>query len=302
MLWRCGIKFERVVIRGEREPSGIPLVVGSATHATAAKNLTNKIEKGTLLTREAVQDYARDNFIQEWQKVPVVLTEEEKDAGLEATKGMAQDQTIDLSLAYHYGIAPKIIPNRIERPWVLEAQGYPFDLSGKWDVDEDYYKQSNGGDPTRIINIRDTKTRKTNPGQIEVATSDQYTLYSMAKFTLDGVMPNEVIQDTLIKPTKTREALAISYRSTRTKEDFQIFFHRFELACKIVEKGIFTPANSYGFDSPCPYCGFFLDGSCKYVNSKRILAIQKKEETHGSKTKSSGDLIAGLESALGIGG
>jgi len=306
MLWRCGYKFERVVINGEKEPPGIPLVVGSATHGTNAKNLNNKIERGTLLTREAVQDFARDEFVKEWQKVPVILTDQEISLGLSKVKGAAQDQTIALSKAYHYDVAPQIIPNRVERPWVLIAEGYPFDLSGTWDVDEDYFKEGRDGEPKRIVNIRDTKTRKTDTGQTEVDRSDQYTAYVMSKYILDKVMPTAVIQDTLIKPTATRpDAIAKIYRSTRTKEDFKIFFRRFEAACRIIEKGIFTPAGSYGFDSPCGYCGFYLNKSCPFINSKRLLNIpkqtSKRSEQNGTGNKDPKQLISALESALGDG-
>lgn len=305
MLWKCGYKFERIVIKGEKEPPGIPLIVGSATHGTNAKNLNNKIEKGTLLTREAVQDFARDEFVKEWQKMPVILTEEEIEIGLNKVKGMAQDSTIALSKAYHYDIAPKIIPNRVERPWVLVADGYPFDLAGTWDVDEDYYKDKSIEEPVRVVNIRDTKTRKTDTGQSEVDRSDQYTVYAMAKFTLDKIMPTAVIQDTLIKPTATRpDATAKVYKSTRTKEDFQIFFRRFETACRIIEKGIFTPASSYGFDSPCGYCGFFLDKSCPFINSKRLLSIPKTQTSKRRRQDGTGtqDPISVLESAIRGGG
>lgn len=302
MLWTCGIKFQRVVINGEREPMGVPLIVGSATHSTAAQNLTQKKDKGFLLTREAVQDYARDNFVSEWQKSPLVFSDNEKDQGIDKVKGVAQDHTIILSLGYHYEVAPQIRPNRIERPWVLVADGYPFDLAGKWDVDEDYYRQPNpDAEPQRIINLRDTKTRKTDAGQSEVDRSDQYTLYAIAKKTIDGVMPQNVIQDTLIKPTPSNpEGRVRIYKSTRTQDDFNVFFRRFGTACRIIEKGIFTPASSYGFDSPCHYCGFALDGSCKFINSKRLFKAQTKTggENGTAKPKSTAELIAGLKATV----
>lgn len=302
MLWRCGEKFRRVVINGEREPSGVPLIIGSATHSTAAQNLTQKKDKGFLLTREAVQDYAMDNFAAEWNKSTLILNEEEQEQGINKVKGTAQDHTIALSLGFHYDVAPKVRPSRIERPWVLVADGYPFDLAGRWDYDEDFFRDMRDAEPQRIVKLHDIKTRKTDAGQAEVDRSDQYTLYAMAKKTIDGIMPQEVIQDTLIKPTKTNpDGLVRIYRSTRTQEDFAIFFRRFEAACRIIEKGIFTPASSYGFDSPCHYCGFALDGSCKFINSKRIFKSttqQTKGGTHGTTKKSTAELIAGLAATV----
>ena len=110
LLYRCGEKFRRIVLEGEREPSTIPLIIGCATHATVAKNLNNKIEKGALFTKEAMQDYSRDDFVREWQESQVMLSSEEVSQGLSKTKDFAQDQTIRLVTAHHYDIANLINP------------------------------------------------------------------------------------------------------------------------------------------------------------------------------------------------
>jgi len=264
LLYKCGYKFSRAVLDGEKEPPTVPLVVGTATHTTVAKNLNHKIDKGTLLTKEAIQDYSKDDFIKEWQESPVVLNEEEVAQGLKKTKDFAQDQARELIIAHHYDIANKINPKIIERKWVLKAKEFDYDLAGQMDIDEGNQ-------------IRDTKTMKVNGGQRIVDLSEQYTFYALAKYTIDGIMPDFVIQDNLIKPTKTRSAYGIIYKSTRTKEDFKIAVSRFALACEIIKKGSFVPANP--IDPLCSpkFCGFYP--TCPYVNGKRIipLTITKKE-------------------------
>ena len=273
LLYRCGYKFSRVVLGGDREPSTTPLIVGTATHSTVAIDLTNKIEKGFLLPREAVKDHSRDEFIKSWEESPIVFNDEEKAHGLDRTKGKLQDQTIQLVAEHHYAVAPFIKPKAVERKWVLEAPKYPYDMAGMIDVDED-------------IGIRDTKTRKTNLGQAEVDKSEQYTFYALAKYLLDGIMPEYVVQDNLIKPTKKQPARAISYYSTRTRDDFNVLYRRFDQANKIIKAGIFTPANPCDWWCSKDFCGFAGDGSCPYFNSKSRKPINnqiEKEKDHGKQ-------------------
>jgi len=292
MLYHCGIKFERIVLKGDKEPPPTHLIVGEATHRAIAKNLTNKIERGTLLSKEVMQDMAHDEFIKTWESNPVVLNDEEVSQGFGKTKDNAQDMTIALTTEHHYMIAPRIFPKAVERKWVLEAVDYPFDIAGTIDVDEELDFDFKAGVflPKKITRIRDTKTRKTNLGQKEVDSSEQYTLYAMAKFYIDGVMPDKVIQDNLVKPTKTRPAYAISYESTRTKEDFAVMHRRFEQACRIIEKGAFTPASTSDWWCSKDFCGFAANGTCHYFNSKRTTYYPKtetrKEQDHGKITGS----------------
>lgn len=300
ILYRCGEKFRRVVLEGEKEPATIPLIVGSATHVTIAKNLNNKINKGTLFTKEAVQDYSRDDFIQEWQNSPVILNDEERFQGLQRTKDNAQDQTIRLVTAHHYELAPKINPSIVERKWVLEAPDQAYDMAGTIDIDEKRNIVQGNGFIKEISGIRDTKTRKTNVGQREIDCSEQYTFYALAKFMLDGRIPDYVAQDNLIKPTKRRDAYCISYKSIRTIDDFKIVERRFAQANRIIKAGIFTPANPSDWWCSKDFCGFAANGSCPYFNSKTrkdVISpiIQKGEKDNGRQNET---IIETLERTL----
>lgn len=279
MLYRCGEKFRRVFLEKEKEPPTTPLVIGTATHAVIARDLGNKIERGVLLPREAIRDHTRDEFAKAWETMPVVLNQEEIDDGLQKTRDTCQDITIELALLHHYDIAPKITPKHVERTWVIEATGYPYDLAGTIDVDEIVeFDREKGLFLTRpIFKIRDTKTKAKNIGQREVDTSEQYTFYHFAKYMLDGILADYVIQDNLIKPTKTRPAVALSYQSTRTIDDHVVVQRRFETACDVIQKGAFTPANPSDWWCSKEFCGFAATGRCKYFNSKRSTIITKGE-------------------------
>ena len=287
MLYRCGEKFKRVVLDGEREPSTTPLVVGTTAHSSIANNLNHKINKGHLLTREAVQDFTRDDFVKTWQGSQIVLNEEEISQGLSKTRDILQDQTIQLVTEHHYVIAPIIKPVSVERKWVLEAEGFDYDMAGTIDVDEG-------------VGIRDTKTKKTNLSQAEVEKSEQYTFYALAKFMIDGFLPEYVAQDNLIKPGKNTPARAISYYSTREKEDFIILYRRFSQANKIIKVGLFTPANPSDWWCSKDFCGFAANGSCPYFNSKTRKSINrvpiKTEDQDGNQNSIINRLTATLAS------
>lgn len=290
MLSYCGYKFQMMVLEGKKEPATTPLIIGTASHAVNALNISNKIEKGTLLTKEAVQDFSRDLFLKEWHASAVTLNEEEVDQGLNKTRDMCQDSTIAVCTEYHYAIAPKLKPVAVEEKWVLEAIGFPYDLAGTVDVREKYFKK----DPIikekidEILNLRDTKTRGRDLGQKEVDSSMQYTLYAMAFYYIYGRIPDNIYQDTLIKPTKTMPARAIIYPSKRTKDDFEVFNHRFEAACHVIDKQAFTPANPSHFLCSKEFCGFAAAGTCKYFNSKRgttVSMVKPKQEEQENGTK-----------------
>lgn len=303
-LYRCGYKFQRIYLQGDREPPTTPLLIGTATHAAIAHDLTNKIDKGILLPKEAVQDLSRDEFNRAWMDSPVVLNDEESSAGLKKTRESCQDITIELALVHHYSIAPKIFPKAVERKWVLEAVGYPYDMAGTIDVDEEQVFNFQTGLylPKSFIKIRDTKTKAKNVGQREVDTSEQYSFYAFAKYMLDGVIPDKVVQDNLIKPTKKRPAFAVSYESTRTVEDFEVVKRRFDQACRVIEREAFTPACPSDWWCSKEFCGFAAAGTCPYFNSKRSMIITKPEPKKGEEnargTKSVDTIISELKGCI----
>ena len=285
-LYRCGYKFSRVVINGEREPATIPLIVGTSTHATVARNLNNKIEKGTLFTREAIQDYSRDDFNQSWKESPIVFNEAEASQGIQTTKDKAQDQAIQLVTAHHYELAPKIRAKQVERKWVINAKEYDYDLSGTIDIDEG-------------VDIRDTKTCKTNLGQRIVDCSEQYTFYAFAKYMIDGALPEYVHQDNIVKPTERRAAYCATYKSTRTMDDFKVVMRRFDQATKIITAGIYAPANPADWWCSKEFCGFAANGACPFYNSKARKTYEKKEGGKDNGREEGSSIIKDLESRLG---
>lgn len=302
MIYRCSYKFSRIVLNGEKEPQTTPLVIGTGTHLTNAQNLQNKIDRGILLPREAVADFARDNFLKAWDETPVVLNDEERFQGLQKAKDSAMDQTIDCAKAYHYECAPKIDPVAVEKKFVIEAVGYDFDFAGQIDVDEQK-KTPDGqmGDiPIQGVIIRDTKTRKTNLGQQEVDRSEQYTFYALYKWMESGKvkLPDFIAQDSIIKPTKSRSAFCVTNYSTRTIDDFAVAYRRFAQACKIIKAGDFMPANPSEWFCSKEFCGFAANGSCRFFNSKRDHIIKPIPIQQSDKSLDKESVLSNLRKTL----
>lgn len=274
-LSRCGEQFRRVVLMGEKEPPGVALGVGSTVHKTVAFNLNHKIEnKGEMMPIDQMKDFARDSFIDWWKKSPVLLGEDERAEGLEKVRGSAIDQSIELSMVHYKEIAPKLNPvaGGVERAWVIEAKGYPYDLAGTIDVDEG-------------LPIRDTKTRNKLVGELEVQTSEQLTLYAMAKKIIDKLKVDEipVWLDILVKPSAKLHARAFSFESKRSMADFKIFMNRFERAIEIIEKEAFTPTSRSNWWCSTRFCGFAANGSCPFFNGRKTFSFSKTQKQPTNK-------------------
>jgi len=265
MLYRCGEKFRRVYLEGEREPSGVPALIGSAAHASIRDNMRNKINRGEMLPQDHIQDIARDSFSRLWNEAPVILGRTERRLGLKKTKGKGTDMAVSLSLLHYKALAPLLRPYKVEWEWVIECEGYPFDLGGTGDIVERVTAEA---DDVKIdwVSIRDTKTRSHDPGPREAECSDQLTIYSLAFLVTHGVMPDEVFIDFLIKGGRPKSKV---YRSTRTREDIDTFMRRFEHACEIIEKEIFMPSSRLNWWCSEEWCGFARDGSCRFFNGRK---------------------------------
>ena len=266
MLTRCGEQYNQRYINKRRCPPGIALIVGGAVHKPVEADLQNKIDYGELLPDEQIPDLARDAFESRWNSAgEILLSEEEATAGGVKARGAAIDLSISLASLHHSEIAPGLFPSHVERKFVLNVANFPYDLLGYIDVQESrqgpHYAFPNPLD----ITVRDTKTAGKSPSQNDVDTSGQLTLYAMAVRQLDGVAPDAVWFDSLVK-TKTPKAVSMS--STRTDEDFRGFLLRMERACEAIQKGVFLPADPSEWICSPRWCGYY-DG-CPFGRRKRV--------------------------------
>lgn len=253
MLQRCGVQYEFRYLKNIVRPPAVALIVGSGTHKSIDCNLENKRVNKKLLPLEKVKAIARDDVNARWEKEGVMLDEEEKSLGEANVRGEAVDTAVTLAELHHTALAPDLIPLHVERKWVLEIGGYPFDLAGTLDVQE--VREVGGA-------IRDTKTSAKSPPANAADTSDQLTCYALAVKTLDHYEP-PVHLDYLVK-TKTPKTVSLA--SKRTGEDYDVFLNRVAAAGNAIEKGVFIPAPQDDWCCSRRYCGWF--DACPYARKK----------------------------------
>jgi hypothetical protein len=267
----CGERFRLSYLEGLRVRPGIAAAVGSGVHAVAALNLTRKMQGGALMPLEEVRDAARDAFARQWDE-GVALLPSEIEHGAVQVQGEAIDRTVRLSEAHATKLAPAIRPSHVERAWVVEVEGFPFDLAGEIDVQEDRIL----ADDCTVVapsSIRDLKTSGKMPTEKLVATSSQLSMYAVAKQALEGELPDRVALDYAVTG-KSGAVTVGSFVSSRRPVDIAAFFERLERAAAVIEAQAFTPARPYedwvcsptwcGYartnpDTGRPYCKFFSE-------------------------------------------
>jgi len=254
MLYGCGEQFRRRYgarfgwnDKEEIIPPGVALIIGISTHKSVEHNLTSKINTGELLPLEEIKDIARDDVATRW-KDGVALTKEESKQKRK-TKGSCIDTAVSLSELHAVGLAPTLNPKAVERKWVVTLDGFPFDLSGAWDVEE------------KGNIIRDTKTSAKSPSQGDADSSEQLTMYSLAMKVCDNKEPKALFLDHLVK-TKTPKIVTLKTR--RTAKHRLVLLRRIEIAAEVISKGAFVPANPMDWRCSPKFCGYW--NTCKFAN------------------------------------
>lgn len=255
MLSRCGEQYFRRYVQGEVVPPGVAALQGTGTHSGVEANLRNKIEtKGQLLPVAQVQQIAVDSFKAAWEG-GVLLDEEEVALGATKVKGEAIDVVAALSALHHRELAPKIQPVHVERTFRLELTGYPVDLVGTMDIQE-------------RTTVRDTKTAGKSPTQDAADISAQLTMYALAVKTLEGVAPEKVILDNLVK---NKVPKVVTLESTRDATDFQQLLQRVERSVEVIQKGSFTPADPSSWWCSKRFCGYW--STCPFAAKRVQVAV-----------------------------
>lgn len=264
-LSRCGEQFRRRYgslfgwnDKPEIIPPGSALITGIATHKAIEKNLLNKIQSGELLPVEAVKEAARDEVNGLWSQEVRLSPEESGISG--KVHGDVIDMAVALSSLHAEELAPGILPKAVERKWVINLSGYPFDLAGTMDIEE-----TTGA-------IRDTKTAGKTPNQSAADNSNQLTMYALAKKVCDNEVPTALYMDNLIKLKKPK---VVTLETSRDESDYEMLLRRIERAMEIIEKGAFQPANPTDWACSQSWCGYW--DSCPFANRRKTFAITNGE-------------------------
>lgn len=134
LFCRCREAFRRRYICGDVIPPGIAACVGSGFHKACEKNHKQKIETGTDLSVEELQEIARDSYDRAIRN-GVMLSEEEKQESAKAL-GAGADNAVNLAAAYAEKVAPTIHPALVEKQLIAEVPGLEVPFLGIIDVYE----------------------------------------------------------------------------------------------------------------------------------------------------------------------
>lgn len=268
MLIRCGMQYFWRYIEGLVIPPGIAQVIGTATDVSVDTDLNFKKNTGKLRIDDEIKDIARDALNVNWQKGIRLIDEEQKESQ-KKLKGAAVDDAVTLSALHHKEIAPTIEPVEIQRFFRLELVGYPYDLSGRIDIEE-------------AEKTRDVKTSAKSPSWDEAHKSRQLTIYALARKVTKGMGYKKQSLDYLIR-TKTPKHLILD--TERCDEDFEAIFRLYEIAMNTIEKGAYMP-NTDGWWCSDRYCGYWMD-KCPFGRRSQIKSFPavKPEAANGKGKK-----------------
>jgi len=225
MFAGCGVAFQRRY--GERFgigpteeiiPPGVAAIAGTGVHKSIEANLTAKMDTGEPISREQINDIARDAVRDEWDSG--VMLHGYEAVNPTKTLGETQDKSIRLAGLHYSMLAPQIVPLALEEPFVIVLDNYPYNLSGRKDIREDG-------------TIRDTKTSATS----STLPADGDVTMQMAMYALDEQVQGRplprVITDGLID---LKAGPALRQRSAVvTKLNFNPLYARIERAIETIE-------------------------------------------------------------------
>ncbi len=235
-------------------PPGSAILVGKSVHASAQQDLTAKRDTGALLPLDAVTEAARDSVNSEWDKPEgVTLDDDEKLLGEQRVRGETVDAAVSLASLHHGKLAPALEPKHIERPFTVELNGFPVDISGTLDLQE-----ING-------TLRDLKTRSATPPAGLADSSLDLTFYGLAAQALDREPPPVLALDCLVK-TKTPKL--VTQTTTRGEVAYRALLLRIAVVAKAIESGIFPPCSPEHWMCSEKFCGYF--GMCDWGRKARV--------------------------------
>lgn len=230
---QCPVKWLFRWGEGIRVPSSGPQTVGRAVHAGAEHNNKFKIGSGVDAPEAEVVDVYSTVFD---------AAVDETEFSPDKKPGTIKDKGVDLTRLWHRKIAPEIHPAEVETPFVVEFEGFPYDLHGRIDVLE--------VDGT----IRDLKTTKRTPSQHDVDQSWQAAAYALAIAEREKeTRQREVVFDFVVN-LKTPKPVVLGTMVDGARVDR--FLKMIGQMAKQIEAGIFYP-NQSGWGCDPRYCAYW---------------------------------------------
>jgi hypothetical protein len=251
---KCAEIYRRRYIENEIIPPGLAAHIGSGVHRGAEVNHKAKIKTGQDEPLDVIQDAARDSYVEAVKtKGAYFAPEDMPSARAQANAGV--DEVVSLARLYHGQIAPEIKPALVEKKVVLRVTGLEIPISGTVDL------------VTESGALIDFKTASKAWPASRAEHSPQATIYHKLVEAETGQAPEEIRFEVLIKGAKPRrQTLPVK----RTEADFQALVPRLALMYRMIQAGIFPPAQTGSWQCSPKYCGYWA--SCPYFPAhKKVL-------------------------------
>jgi hypothetical protein len=247
----CPEQFRRRYIEGEIIPPGLAAHIGTGVHKAAEVNHRAKIKTGQDEPLSVVQDAARDGYITAVKDKRAYFPPEDRpSARAQAEAGV--DEVVSLAALYHAQIAPEISPALIEKRVELWVPGLDLPISGTIDLLDE------------AGTLIDFKTASKAWPADRAHYSPQATIYHKLVEADTGQPPEEIRFEIMIKGAKPRRQ---TLSTDRTEDDFTALVGRLAIIHRMIQAGIFPPAQSGHWVCSPKYCGYFW--SCPYIPAHR---------------------------------
>lgn len=248
MLARCAFQFQRRYVLGEKERPGEALVVGSAVHSGLERNFTQKIESHEDMPVDVLQEWLLDVG---W-KATVAEQQERSEMEVEWDAGEedARKRAVNMTLAYHREIAPRLQPLSVEG-WVEADFGLAVPVIGRFDVET----------PERLVDFKTGKQMQTKPkpeNRVQAATYQHITAKPIEFHSLAASKTGKI---SIATPQLYPE---LEMRLSRSQLDNTV----------AIVRGLAALAqhymDTYGEDTPWPTTGWMHPWACGYCGWRRI--------------------------------
>jgi hypothetical protein len=251
---KCPEQWRRVNVEGERIPPPFSMLRGTAVHAGAELNFTQKIASGVDLPRNQVVEAAVESLQSTVRKEGVLLDAEETTRGLAVVQNEVEKKVAQMATVFSLEIAPRYQPTDVELRTEIRISD-DLVLHGRVDWIDDQEQ------------VSDLKTGAASGwGGDAVETSIQLTAYAILYYAVKKKLPRRLVIE-LISDKATPENK--TFGTTRDGDDFEAFLANLKAVAFAMRAGAFTGAYGQKGAWWCSkkFCGFW--STCQFVPKSR---------------------------------
>lgn len=254
---RCAEQFRRRYIENEIIPPGIAAHIGSGFHGAAELNFKEKIKTGEDQPKNILQDAAATAYRARLSSDGVFVPHSERPS-LEKDLGAGLDMAVRLVDPF-LEFSPAIQPALVEHKSSMDVEGLPR-ITGTVDL------------YTVDRRLSDLKTAKRTWSQQQADTATQLTIYREFVKRELGEPPSTYTIDCFVK-TKTPRYESIE--TIRKDEDFEVLAEKMRLMMKMVNAGLFPPADPSSWVCSPRWCGYYL--TCSHISPYRRMIPKRTD-------------------------